>query len=477
MRVANDDIRLSSQLLKLQATNPARIDLTLGVPKAVNNVLFYYNNAQINQGIHIKAASLHFFYNLSKPGVNIHDYDDSFIQTFTSGKRIALELEGKYYLLKHTNVANQAAFFNLENLRLTDLNGENEIEPTVEGAVARFVTGGSHIEVEINDQINDFIVRAVSNRPVLDRSSVGEFYGEIGVRDSLDIINSRLRQCFGDLHQNRASIKICDENDHVEDTTVDIDNPVVIQIPARGDPQNELEAVQRPPIISSYLFEVNGEVGEGKKVIVRRIIPLTRAAPTYAVADWVSFVSQLNDGAPLFDIAGKLYLPVVATTELDDFTLIPYPNGAPIMVQNIQRKTPVSGNASLVLGDSVLLFDQTETNIEDAPLRAQLTLRPEYFVPESGENLTFNSSQHNFQFIFVTALNQAPLTLQQDQRIFTDMVQLSLGDLFTNYFTKGSTKVIILNGEKVEISVVDIYEYPSRQGTSQDAIVTIRRVD
>ena len=465
-----DDNPRSSTLFKLNL-HDIRKDLAFKEPQIITdgmqNMLAYYHTAQVQGGVPTKIANMYLYYDLSDNIPDDHTFTEDFIGVITTGKRIAFKLDNKYYLLKHTNAPDQAAFFDLNNLRITNLDGENEVTPQVTNQLARFELEGARIEVEIDDENNLLLFHGVSGRAVLDHSAVGDFYGEIGPHDSLQIGGSTLRQCFTNAYQDLQSAKVCDDNQQVHDTV--IDTPVLVEIPVAA-------GVAQPNV--PYLFETNGQTGDAKKVIVRKVITLDRTDnPTYQIADWVDFTHQVTAGAPLFRISGELFMPQTPTTTAQDFHLMRYQQQEPFTLRDIQPITPISANGTFVIKDTIVVFSQTETNNEDIPLSAQFTVQPYHFIPESGELLIYNSTRDSSTLSFSNILHQKPLRLIKNDAVFPDIIQFQLEDIFNRYFITGETKQIIIDGQTLELHIDAINQIQPNLGVFEnEVIISIRRI-
>lgn len=508
----------SSNLFKLDPEwGMDRIDLEFQDPRILSdgnkNMLAYYHTAQVEAGTPTKTATFHLFYDLIDVAADNHVFTEEFIQTFTTGKRIAFKLDDNYYLLKHINQQDQAAFFDLNNLRITNLDNGEETLPTVNTQVARFEFAGKRIEVEIDDENNLLHFRGVSGRRVLEDTQMGDFYGEIGPQDSVDLGTSKLRQCFKELYAHVAGVRICDDNGEVE--TVSVDEPTIITVkenvprPMQGGPlvgqalnpgahlnpgrRIDPNAQVRPgeaaeaqanqadmPILNlfgdkqSYLLEPNGETGENKRIRVRKIITLNRQQTELNLPDYIDFVNQIAVGAPILNISGTFYLPKAESNAIQDFSLVSYGDGPTITLREVELSSPVAGNGTFVLDNTLITFVQQETNNEDIPLSARLKVKPQYYLPESGNPLVFNSTQ-SISMKFSTTIHQTPLLIEKDAVLFEDLVSLRIDNLFNRLFAEGDTRIFIFDGQQVEMQIQKITLIPGRVAT-QEVIITLRRI-
>jgi len=432
-----------------------------------NTTLFYYHSASLDGAVPVKSADIYLFFNISRTP-KTRSFNDTFIQTITSGKEIALGFGSSYYLLGHRGNAGQVAFYDPAQLTLRKLDG-SEVYPVnydiTTGATFNVPQGAINIK---ENNVAKTITFKTETSTSLSTVEFSDYATVITPVNRVHVGTSTFRLCYQTAYADLPSTKVCDEVGTLPDVVVD---PIkVIMVGS-----------------TSYLLESNQQTGDQKRVTIRKIIPLTTGllgSPTFNIPDWVGFVNLYTaDKLPLFNISRTLYSTSTPSGQLRDLGLSAYPSGIAQTPQAMNQLTPISFNGSIVLKDSILVVTQTETANEDAPLEASISLRSYKYLPQNGDPLFINTTLAPRSGVtppavrnrvFVTSLVGKLYDLTVDNVVPANpnlrKVTLKTGTttLLDRSFAAGDVRTLVLDGTRVEIKVVEIntiYTY-----------VTIKRV-
>ena len=385
----------------------------------------------------VKSADIYLFFNISRTP-KTRSFNDTFIQTITSGKEIALGFGSSYYLLGHRGNAGQVAFYDPAQLTLRKLDG-SEVYPVnydiTTGATFNVPQGAINIK---ENNVAKTITFKTETSTSLSTVEFSDYATVITPVNRVHVGTSTFRLCYQTAYADLPSAKVCDEVGTLPDVVVD---PIkVIMVGS-----------------TSYLLESNQQTGDQKRVTIRKIIPLTTGllgSPTFNIPDWVGFVNLYTaDKLPLFNISRTLYSTSTPSGQLRDLGLSAYPSGIAQTPQAMNQLTPISFNGSIVLKDSILVVTQTETTL----------------APRSG--VTPPAVRNR---VFVTSLVGKLYDLTVDNVVPANpnlrKVTLKTGTttLLDRSFAAGDVRTLVLDGTRVEIKVVEIntiYTY-----------VTIKRV-
>lgn len=479
--VRTDDTSRSSLTFKLQSTSGGNVDLNLRVPHEVgatggpNTSLFYYHTASVSQGLPIKTASMYKFYELTPGGVEAsHFYNDTFIEAITTGHELALQFGTEnYYILSHENPAQERVFFEISRLRLRPINSTQSLTPLIDGpAQISFNVPEGKIVVRADDFTNKIYFKAESLLNLVTEDFAGNMKeltttNQMRFSDGLDSDNNPtiLRLCFLNAYNSYPSARVCSDETappRAIDVVVDQNNILT----------NNIVVIEG----QRYLLESNQQMGNNKKVFIRKLITLFPLQdPLYLISDWSAFVGDIiANKKPVFEIVERLYSPYAQDGRLHTFGLGVYPLGAAQLPQHLQQNTPISYNGSIVVGDRLVFISQRETGIETNPVSATLNVSNYYYLPDNHDVIRFNTTTNNLRSVtFVVAVGGTEYTLNTGQ-LSIQFVRLSLAanqdstnPLLNRLFAVGDTRVLNLGTVQVEIKVESIF--------NQEAQISIKR--
>ena len=479
--VRGDDIGRSSSVFKVGSTLAGNLDLSLTVPLEVgatdgpNTSLFYYHTASVTQGTPIKTAAIYKFYELVPGGAEAsHFYNNTFIDAITSGKELALQFgTGNYYIFGHENPAQELVFFEINRLRLRPINSTQSIIPVADGpGRVYFNVPEGRIVVRTDDFANKIYFKAESLLNLVTEDFAGNMKeltttNQMRFLDGSDADNNPtiIRLCFLNAYTSYPSARVCSDEttpsraiDMVVDQNTILTNNIVV-----------IEG-QR------YLLESNQQMGNNKKVFIRKLMSLSLLQDSlYTISDWSTFVGDIiANKKPAFEIVERLYLPYAQDGRLQTFGLGVYPSGVAQPTQHLQQNTPISYNGSIVVGDRIVFISQQETGIETNPVSATLEIPTYYYLPDNHDVIRFNVTIDESAVIpFVVAVDGTQYTLGTNAPI-TQLVRLSLAanqdpmnPLLNRLFGASDVRVLNLGGAQVEIKVESIF--------NAEAQITLKR--
>ena len=446
LRVRDTDVKFSAPTFKLSSSGLGDIDLNLAEPREFGTALFYYHTAAINNRIPVKSVSIYRYYSLNTLELGeenltpVRSYDDTFISVFTAGKELALKFGSKYYLLGHQNLPNEPAFFNLNNLVLRTLDKVQSFAVQVDSATQASFTIPEEGKIVVKtDDFDNTISFLATTQEALETFTFDESINysiSLTTTNNVNIGAITLEMCNLGLYSSLPSADVC-----YDDKDIEVDGAVVL--PLNG---------------GDYLLEANGQTGANKKVLIRRIINVSRSPEV----DWAVFVTHVaaND-KPVFNVSNSFYLPTVADTRLQNLKLQVYPAGVMYPLRNIQQISPITSNGTFVLGDDVVFVNQIKSGPADQQkVTTQFIPQLYSFLPEDGTVLTLDSLI-GFDLPFTTMLNGKLYTLSVvplggAARLV--QVRFSADDsvLLFKWFAEGDTKVLLLDGVRLQMTVTTI---------------------
>ncbi|MDP3990300.1 MAG: hypothetical protein Q8Q01_03780 [archaeon] len=454
-----EDIARSANLFKLQ-DSIGNFDLQLNVPQERrvddNSALLYYNSASLDGGISVKTAEVYLLYPVlseedDRPEGDRraeHVFNDGFISTLTNGGQIALKFKSKYYLLYHENEQLENVFFNVDKLRLRTLNGDQTFTPATVGSEAKFTIPEGQIVVTVDEIANMIRFNGVSSESLVTSRLAGEDYTVVldATPNQVEVDGTLLSMCNLGVYADVTSADVCFGR-----MSVLIETSKVMTFGG-----------------NTYLLEVNGQIGNQKKVTIRKVLQIE--GRDSRIANWNTFVTHLRDNdVPIFNVSNGLYLPRVQTNSLNTFQLQKSPAGTVNSLRNIQAITQVTSNGTFVLPERVLFVEQKIEGFDarNQFISASFTARDYGFLPENGEAIEFNSSADGNVLRFVASLDGDVVEITNEQTE-DRVVWLSINDIVGRWFAQGDVRVIVVNGVAIEIRV-DAVE-------AEGVVLSVRRI-
>ena len=134
IKASETDFKQDADAFKIVYNNDNKL-INLKSPVVFGNNLLYYDSAVIDGGNFIKTMKIYRLYDMddNNHGEDFHVYDNQFIETFSSGKTLAIKFEDEYFVLGYIGSSeSEEAFFSLDDLTLTNLEGSETYEKVVE---------------------------------------------------------------------------------------------------------------------------------------------------------------------------------------------------------------------------------------------------------------------------------------------------------------------------------------------------------
>ena len=479
------DITLDSTVFKVSGSASEDIILRFKEPQTKEAALFYYHQANLNQGLPVKSVAVYLFYALkpdqTQANSPFHTYDDTFITRLTTGKELALKFEDSYYRLSHDNPQGQPVFFDVSKLRLRTLDGNQVFNPANQDAsTASFNVPEGKIHVEVDSEAGKIYFRAETSTALITEQFPQDDYdylieltpeNRVELKDSDGDKNNNivLRMCFLTAYANTQAARVCNDN---------IQQDQFFLSGARVDLTYTLRSGS-----NFYFLESNQLTGANKKVIIRKIIFFNSSMPQ-SFPDWITAAGKFSaNEKPIFNVNTIYYLPFAQDARLQTFGLGKFPGGFPAFPQKLEQKTPITQKATLVLNDTVLRVMQMEM-METAPISTYFKVESYRYLPESKDKIGGLAlpQQSSPLAYFVTVLDGTIYNLISSE-VTINVVRLKLeaekdGEIITlidRYFAAGETKSIILDGVRTLISVEDILIDSVDPQQVTGALITVKR--
>lgn len=154
--VDQNDIMIDKSRVKVSLGGRKEVDLVFEQPQEVNkNALFYYNDASATEGVFTKYIDIYYLLHLTGNVKQTVPYGDDFILQTMKLNSMALELDGKFYLLSYdiNKKWNGERFFEYQELELSGLGGaevfSSEIN-TEESSITFFLEDNRSITIKID---------------------------------------------------------------------------------------------------------------------------------------------------------------------------------------------------------------------------------------------------------------------------------------------------------------------------------------
>jgi hypothetical protein len=484
-----------------QGDNPVNaIDLLHSVPQrrrnAANNeydTLFYYLRSEISGNELIKTAEIFRLYVLDQQ--RQHALDANFIDVFTKGSEVALQLGGEqtspYFRLGYQGQTQGVQFFDLGKLRLRTLNGDESFEVDVDrnGTTATFRTLQGDIRVDLAREGG---VDLIKFSPTLQEQALTQeldrSYALILAPDTRVVLNPapgeaanpvRFFMCDVALYSGVQAANLCWEEVNAAGGVVGNRQELLVEGSAGISAGTQ-----------GYFVEVNRLTGDRKRVLISKIYDLSEPGQTFSVVgdnNWTWFSNHLISGdIPMFNVSDRLYLPIIQSNSLDEnFIFRRYPQGPNFALRAVQRVSPIIANGSFIIDEALILVNQTlGGGVSSRSIFADFVRRPYDILPEDGSVIRMNASAIGGGFTgavrrFQVALDQGEHRLEISRTAFPRLVRLTLfregRTIMERYFAEGTARRIFLNDQLVEIRVPRINVGEERVPVYQYADITIRR--
>ncbi|HLC97152.1 MAG TPA: hypothetical protein VJC21_00005, partial [Candidatus Nanoarchaeia archaeon] len=475
LRASPDDVQRYHSTFDIETQRPgesaAGFTLPFGVPHTNNNIpntLFYYHSADVDGSTPVKSVSLYHYYDLDASAPQQHDFNDTFISIFTGGNELALKFGSSYYLLGHEGTPGAVQFYNPNILKLRSLDGTQNfpLPNRVVGGVAQFEVTEGRIEIEVKIRDGKIEFRKRAGFELLAEESFSGFMATLTLINSVTIGDKTIRMCFVSAYAASLFAKVCSDDATLPAAGVLLEPATVITIGSE-----------------KYVLESNQRTGAEKKVFIRKMIQLNTITP-FTADDWLAFTTEIVENRkPVFNISGTFFLPSASDSQLQNFGFAPYAGGTTERPRNIQGITPISFNGSIVLSDKVVFLKQEETEDEEKPIEATMTLRPYQYLPDNREKLEvtnvipLSSISYIIALNFVSSLNGELYHLEVSPQT-THVAKLDLWPegktaLVSKSFAAGDVKRLTLDGVPVEIKLESIGNEDAADTTKPT--VTVKR--
>ncbi|MBI1968762.1 hypothetical protein HYS49_02525, partial [Candidatus Woesearchaeota archaeon] len=430
-----------------------------------DNSLFYYYDYVSTGTAPEKKAAIYLLYDISEDE-QTHLFTDQFIETFASGAELALKIEDSYYLLGHRGNPSGTSFYNPQLLTLKTLDGGQVFERPnrVISGVAQFEVTEGRIEVEVD------IVRSVitfrkrkSFEPLTVEEFAKPYWAELTTTNSVTVAGTTLRMCFVSAYAASPFAKVCSDDATLPPAGVLLEPATIITIGSEN-----------------YVLESNQRTGAEKRVYIRKLIQLNAETP-FAAVDWLAFTAEIVENhKPVFNISGMFFLPSASDSQLQNFGFAPYAGGTVERPRNVQEITPISFNGSIVLYDKVIFLQQEETDDEEKPIQATMSVRPYKYLPDNREKLGVELAEGvpKYALLFISTIDKeiyrlgtTPLTNKLSWIVLQRVGEIE--PLFAKFFAAGDIKRLTLDGIPVEIKLESIGD--EEAGDTTKPTVTVKR--
>ncbi|MBT6774649.1 hypothetical protein HOA91_04725 [Candidatus Woesearchaeota archaeon] len=403
--------------------------LNYQIPKPIENSLFYYFSANVEEDQFVKTVKIYQLYDLDQ-SEGAHAFNNDFIETFTAGNELAIYSEGFYYLLGYEGATSDGkTFFSLDKLTLRQLNGtEEEFTGTTDFATqsVTFPVLKGEISVEVNDDTNEI---RFSSRGA-DSLITEEF-----------TTDSTLLTTENKITIGNKDYEICDTS------STETNEEVVLLCPGK-----KLLHKNKPneEIVAGQLFWYQGFV-DGEKTI--KISQLEDLSVGITFADWGAFTKNIKEGqakvykwqSQLFEFSGE--------DKLEGYSLKTIPDGNLYPIQNVDSSDEGLQNGTFVYNEYLLTAKQNWDS--DYNIALALTPLPYKLLSSTGMNIT------DLETTFAYSVEAPLYVLQQSQYGTLRGISLSVDSEFFYHslFAPGTEKdVLLTSGDVLTIELVDADE-------------------
>ncbi len=425
-----DDISADKDLFKISTETKLDFILKYGIPKVIENTLFYYFSASIDAGEFVKAVKIYRLYDLSITAGSQHAFNDEFIKIFTAGNELAFKFDKSYYLLGYKGATEGTkAFFSLSDLTLRSLNNSAEygVSADLEAQTATFEVPEGNIVIW-KDGIHNLLEFSATTKDILTLEEFEEY--------------SMLLTSENKVKINEVTYKICDNQN------TEMNDKVVLFC---SGAEQKLLALDTPITLNGKLFWYQGKINGLKNIKVYSIEGITDEPITYPT--WGDLQKKVAEGkSPAFSWQ-KQYFELIGTQNLDTFALQTIPDGELYPIQDLQSSTEDLQNGTFEYHSNLLQALQEWTE----GYNIQLTLTPLDYLLVTEEG--FNVSADQNEILFTPSLG-APIYHVDLTKFYPELAAVILedkGKIFAFYLLPpGKTQAVLLpNGEVIEIEAID----------------------
>jgi len=369
---SGNDVTGDLQNFKIFASGTSKTFLLKDkVPFSTGNVLFYYVATQGD----IKKADLYYLHDLDKIPSAQQNYDDGFIKTFTSGKKIGLLYKGQYYLLGFKGASNS---FVISDVVLTTIGGS----PVAGNAV------GSKIDFSVPDGI---LSVWIENKPT----------GKDIIWFTAEDLSTKIfqKEQYSTLLTPASDIKIGNMvyslND--EGVTQGQEGGVFLEI-SGAKPVLLNKDVLWLDQYKTNVFWYQGTKNGVKTVSVQPVVVIPPEGKT--LDDWSNILDKVKDAKSKALYWQGEYFDFVGDKSLSSFSLRSIPEGNTYPIQHVQEGKNFLSNGTFVFKEHLLFAEQK-------PLTSDITKASLELTPVTHQLLTvdgLNTSIYSPPLIFVTSV-------------------------------------------------------------------------
>ncbi len=220
-----------------------------------------------------------------------------------------------------------------------------------------------------------------------------------------------------------------------------------------------------------YILEANGESGDNKQVVIRRILKFQKVlgaerSDVLNIDDWTHLTQRIIAGDfPIIVLADSLYRPKAATTLLAGFSLEKYPRGRNYALREHEELSPITAKGYFVLDEGVIFVEQALGGTAgERKVTAKCSMQPYRFLPDDGSELEIAGGKGTGEYLAVKLKGKVYHLIISE--IAGPLVSLRLesetGLLLARNFAVGNKKQFYLEGIKVEMEIMEFSEDKAR---------------
>jgi len=470
--VAKDDIKTFANILRMDIGGKVS-ELSLPakdkepVPTEYLNSIIYYKEFTPGDKANTfaKYANIHLHEKLDdndKKTPFILDFtDEKFILPLAKGNRIALSLEGKYYLLGYKEKWTGSVSFDAGKMQLTDLLGKNPVAITqIDGKTYQFVLKDNRIEIAIDTDKKKIQFSGVTKTAVKGEITKSKQNGTVltGATYSHTLWPDNDKWDYttylGKKDDSIGQYTQCDSVD-----TKAFPDKVLLCIKRKSKEEQKFVTKDEPYEDNGFLIWFRGKNSKGEKEVkFQNILPdfLKSSSETFK---WQNLLKEFAvNKNPIFKWQEK-YFQFTGGNTLSTFKIqtVPFGKHYPVQMQSTE-----SGEKSgtIVMDEHMLLLQQTLKDSQGKTTK-EITLTVEERKDKLVSSTKFNMTK---QTEFVTGINAESYILSPTQN--NNLIKLQLlhektvagkqqKDLLSEISLPvgASTKLLLLDGEVVTIKI------------------------
>jgi hypothetical protein len=439
LAVSDKDSGEFAQEFWIQSKASEVIKLPIGEAFVSGDILFYYNDAQTIDGKNTKTAEIYLFHDLSS-SVAQYNPNKNFTKIFMTGKEIAFELDGGYYVLSYTGASAETQFFKLENLALESLDGGYQAPLKMVNGVAVFTVPEGEIKIDINYNKTPAIVEftGIGEKELLTATFAAENLTTVlNIGEYVKVKEITYNICDNPTYENfNNKVLLC------------VGLPPAIQL---GDWTFDDDTnLWVRELVKDQLYEIDGMLVEftndaAKKVSFSSVINIDTTSKTNPQKfDWAELIDNLNAGRnPIFSWNDQ-FLELQGNANTLDLSLINLADDLNYPIQ-IQSSTEGERNGTIMVKENLLFIEQVPSGFD---IDVNIYPLPQKLVTVDGFNFTDKSTQYEITCsiegdIYKIHSNTIPF---QDTPIYAVAIRSNDNEILMSYFIlpENERKLILL---------------------------------